>query len=118
MPTDHKIFKITGRYLLHEPVFIDFCRNSDSDVIAKLDSDIWGEKGKGIHTFAFCAKKYIFLRFGEWLLSNQEFRKHESNPVEWIFYDFLRRENIALKIFDGKMFVETCYTDSNMRITV
>lgn len=88
-PQDEMVCKITGRYLLLQPGFLDDCLTSAHDVIVRKDSDIWGEKGRGVHTFLFGARVKVILNFVEWLKAEDRISALGKGPVEWPFSEYL-----------------------------
>jgi hypothetical protein len=103
IPNEQKLIKLTGRYSLNGDKFIDHCSKSKADVVAKIDSDLWGERGKGIHTFLFCAKKRILMNFGDYLLKNEKYSEFEFAPVEWTFYKFIVNNKVNIEIYQEDM---------------
>ena len=93
---DEKLFKMTGRYLLHSNEFPVYCRNSHGDVIVKKDDDLWGTNGKGVHTFMFACKAKVITSFADWLLMGDRRTEVGMTPIEWIFREYI--ENQGLKI--------------------
>lgn len=83
------IFKITGRYILKKPDFLNFVAADKSDYIVRKDSDVWGDKGKGVHTFLFAARAFIIKEFHSWLVDSNRYIEFGTTPIEWIFADYL-----------------------------
>lgn len=100
---EQKILKLTGRYLLVGDKFINYCIKTKADVVAKKDDDIWGEQGKGIHTFLFCARKKILVAFANYLLNNSKYKEFGSIPVEWIFYNYILECNVTIDYYHDDM---------------
>jgi hypothetical protein len=103
------VLKITGRYLLNRADFLEFCRTSPADAVVKRDSDIWGEKGKGVHTFLFAARKRVIVGFSKWLLEGERFRAFGTIPVEWFFYDYLVNSAWDITLYPDKLHVTARY---------
>ena len=88
-PDDEMIFKLTGRYIIKKSDFINFVSSEKSSFVVHRDSDVWGDKGKGVHTFLFAARAFVIKEFYNWLLDMNRYINFGMNPVEWIFADYL-----------------------------
>lgn len=92
VPEDELIVKLTARYLLKRPDFLEFSASSNAQVIVRKDSDVWGSQGQGVHTFLFAARKKLLVEFMNWLLEGSRYRTFGNTPIEWIFGDYLKEQ--------------------------
>jgi len=103
------IVKITGRYLINRENFLLFCSCASAEAIVRRDSDIWGDRGKGVHTFLFAARKRLLVRFGKWLIEGNRFKTFGTIPVEWIFHDYLVNSGCDITLYPDKLHVSARY---------
>jgi len=110
MPDNEMMLKLTARYLVLKPDFLEFCATSPCDAVVRRDRDIWGEKGRGVHTFLFAARKGLLLDFAGWLLSDRRYTRMEKMPVEWIFGDYLESSGCSVAYYPGRLNVLARYS--------
>ena len=89
VPDNEIILKLTGRYLIKKGDFINFACNSTSSFVVRKDSDVWGERGRGVHTFLFAAQAIVLKEFNNWLIDGNRYLAYGMTPVEWIFAEYL-----------------------------
>lgn len=104
------IFKITGRYILKKPDFLNFVASDQSDYIVRKDSDVWGDKGKGVHTFLFAARAFVIKEFHSWLIHSNRYIKFGMTPIEWIFADYLSQSRHTGLFYDRPLHVLARYS--------
>lgn len=104
-----RIFKLTGRYLLFSDAFLDYCCRSSGDVVVKRDDELWGTRGKGVHTFMFACKAGIITSFADWLLEGDRRIGIGTTPIEWVFREYLAREGTAVDFYTDQMFLKVNY---------
>ena len=108
-PDETLVFKLTGRYLLRQPDFLHWCAATKAAAVVKRDDDVWGERGKGVHTFLFAARAGLLRAFGRWLMSGEGPGRFGRNPIEWAFYEYLRNSSESVDYFPGRLQVLARY---------
>ena len=106
---DELIVKITGRYILRAEDFLKASRKSLANALVKKDSDVWGDKGRGVHTCLFSARKRTIIDFSDWIKHADRYKKHSKEPVEWIFMKYLQSENIETEWYSDKLHLTANY---------
>lgn len=79
-----EFIKLTGRYTIVDNTLYE--NLDDSDFVGSLDGNLY-PGNRGIHTFYFYIKSYMFLEFVDLINENN------INPIEWDFKDFLEGKN-------------------------
>lgn len=115
---DELVLKLTGRYVLDGNFFPKLCAATDADVIAKEDRELWGERGKGFHTFLFAAKARVLVQFRDWLMDNAALASLGDNPVEWCFKEFVEQRNFNIRKVREPLSVRVRYADSDRDLLV
>lgn len=105
------ILKMTGRYLLERGSFLEFCGESSADAVVRADSDVWGDKGKGVHTCLFAARLHLIVGFAAWLLEGDRYKTFGATPVEWIFGDYLKNSCYSWINYAEKLHVQARYSE-------
>jgi len=105
-PSHEMICKVTGRYLPRTPEFFHACASTSHQALVRKDSDVWGDKGRGVHTFLFGARVGVIVGFAEWLREEGRISALGKGPVEWPFAEYLGGSDIdtgyyhqSLKVF-------------------
>ena len=110
---DELVLKLTGRYVLTGDFFPKLCAATDADVFAKEDRELWGERGKGFHTFLFAARARVLVQFRDWLMDNTALASLGDNPVEWCFKEFVEHRNFNIRRVSETLGVRVRYADSD-----
>ena len=105
------ILKMTGRYFLERDDFLGFCGESSADAVVRADSDVWGDKGKGVHTCLFAARVHLIVEFATWLLECGRYKTFGTTPVEWIFGDYLKNSGYRWVNYTEKLHVQARYSE-------
>lgn len=103
------VVKLTGRYLLRRPDFLERCAATSACAVVKRDDDVWGERGKGVHTFLFAARAGLLRAFGRWLMAGEGPARFGRNPIEWAFYEFLQTTGEPVDYYPGRLHVLARY---------
>jgi len=106
---EEKIIKITGRYSINSPLFLEKSYESSADVMVKRDNDLWGEKGRGVHTYCFMAKALVLLDFGKILEIPKVRAEIGMTPVEWAFYKFIMESDYKKCIYKESLGVKATF---------
>jgi hypothetical protein len=102
---EEKIVKITGRYFLNTPSFIEECEKNNSDVFIVKD------KYDQVFFGCVCMKKKVLLKFindTNWDLVERNFEN-----IERVFSNFLSRENFSITLLN-KVDITCNINDSNL----
>lgn len=110
---DERVFKLTGRYILSDYGFQDYCSRSSADVVAKRDDDCWQTSGKGVHTFMFASKAGVIASFADWLLEGDRRFTIGTTPIEWVFLEYMTNKGISIDFFEGRMSIKVNYAPPN-----
>lgn len=103
------VVKCTGRYLLRRPDFLEWCANSKAPAVVRRDDDVWGERGRGVHTFLFAARVDLLREFARWLVAEDGPSRFGRNPIEWIFYEFLLARKVPVDWYPQRLHVLARY---------
>ena len=110
IPDHEMIIKLTARYLIQRPDFLIYAAASPSVAVVRKDSDVWGERGKGVHTFLFAARKHVLVSFAAWLLDGNRYRSIGLTPIEWVFGDYLVDSGLDVSYYPDRLHVLARYS--------
>lgn len=115
---DETIVKLTARYLIQRPDFLLYAAGSTSAAVVRKDSDVWGERGRGVHTFLFAARKHVLTSFSGWLLDGQRYKQIGATPIEWVFGDYLKVSGHDITYYPARLHVLARYSPPLTHLTV